>query len=204
MDWASLGGALARAGAPIVGQALGGPLGGLIGDAVGGVLADALGTDATPEAVGRAIETTPALDLEPKLAAAESEATARWPALAEIAKAEAELQGRALAETNATMRAEALAGDPLQRWWRPAYAFELTIECAAFFGVLIWSLGRGDAGPLNAATNATGLLTLYWGARFAVLGVYVNGRTREKEAAATGQPAPSVLDTVTRVIKGRR
>ncbi|RAI26709.1 hypothetical protein CH338_30615, partial [Rhodoplanes elegans] len=139
-----------------------------------------------------------------KRAAADGEATARWPALADIARAEAELQGRALAETNATMRAEALAGDPLQRWWRPAYAFELTIECAAFFAVLIWSLGRGDAGPLNAATNATGLLTLYWGARFAVLGVYVNGRTREKEAATTGQPAPSVVETVVRAVRRRR
>ncbi|MFL9828001.1 3TM-type holin [Rhodoplanes sp. SY1] len=204
MDWASLGGRLAQAGAPIIGTALGGPLGGLVGGALGTVVAEALGTAPTPEAVGRAIATTPAPDMQAKLSAAESEAMARWPALAEIARVEAELQARALAETTATMRAEATAGDPLQRWWRPAYAFELTIECAAFFGVLIWSLGRGDAGPLNAATHATGLLGLYWGARFAVLGVYVNGRTREKEAATTGQPAPSLVETVVRTVKGRR
>ena len=46
MNWQDLGGALIKAGAPILGNALGGPLGGMIGDAIGGVLANALGVDA--------------------------------------------------------------------------------------------------------------------------------------------------------------
>lgn len=135
MNWQDLGGSLIKAGAPILGNALGGPLGGMIG----GVLANALGVDATPEAVDTAIKTTPAGELASKLSAAEAEAAAKWPALAEIARAEADAAARALAETAATMRAEAVAGDPVQRWWRPLYAFELTAECA-----LVWAIAIGD------------------------------------------------------------
>lgn len=203
MDWRDLGGQLAKAGAPIIGTALGGPLGGLLGNAVGGVLAEALGAEPTPEAVDAAIAATPPAELSAKLAGADSEAVAKWPALADIAKARADLLGRALGETQATMRAEAMAGDPVQRWWRPLYGFELTVECAAFWGVVVWALARGDVAPLNAAVEATGLLGLYWGARFAVLGVYVEGRSREKTALATGQPVPSLVGRVIGAARAR-
>ncbi|MDC7788685.1 hypothetical protein PQJ75_11815 [Rhodoplanes sp. TEM] len=201
MDWRDLGGALAKAGAPIIGTALGGPFGGLIGQAIGSVVADALGVEATPAAVDAAVRTTAAPDLAAKLSTAETEAQARWPALAEIARAEAELAGRAIADTNATMRAEQAAGDVVQRWWRPLYAFELTLECAAFWAVVIVALARRDTAPLDAAINATGLLTLYWGARFAVLGVYVDGRSREKLTALTGAPANGVVGAVVKAVR---
>lgn len=204
MDWRDLGASLAKAGAPIIGTALGGPLGGMIGSAVGGVVADALGVEPTPAAVGTAIRTTPASELQAKLSVADSEAQAKWPALAEIFKAEAEAQARALAETNTTMRAEAAAGDPVQRWWRPLYAFELTLECAAFWLAVVRALLVGDAGPLNAAVGATGLLSIYWGARFAVLGVYVNGRSSEKQAALTGEPVPGVVGAVVKAVRRGR
>jgi hypothetical protein len=201
MDWRDLGASLAKAGAPVIGTALGGPLGGMIGATIGGVVADVLGVEPTPAAVDTAIRTTPAGELQAKLSAAETEAQAKWPALAEIFKAEAEAQARTLAETHATMRAEAAAGDPVQRWWRPLYGFELTIECAAFWAVVVWALAAGDTGPLDAAVGATGLLSVYWGARFAVLGVYVNGRSREKEAALTGAPVPGVVGAVVKAVR---
>lgn len=204
MDWRDLGGALVKAGAPIIGTALGGPLGGLIGQAIGGVVAEALGVEPTPAAVDTALRTTPGPALEERLAAADDAVQARWPALAAIVRAEAEAQAAAVAATNATMRAEQAAGDVVQRWWRPLYAFELTLECAAFWLVLIGALARGDVAPLNAAINATGLLTLYWGARFAVLGVYVNGRSREKQALLTGEPVPTVIERVARTVQRRR
>lgn len=50
--------ALIKAGAPILGTVVGGPVGTLAGAAIG-ALADALGTAATPEAVKTAIETQP-------------------------------------------------------------------------------------------------------------------------------------------------
>ncbi|ALK08964.1 3TM-type holin [Blastochloris viridis] len=194
MNWQDLGGALVKAGAPIIGRALGGPLGGMIGDSIGGVIADALGVEPTPDAVDKALEETPADTLGPKLSAAEAEAQAKWPALADIAKADAEAQAQALGETNETMRIEAVSGDVVQRWWRPIYAFELTLECAVCWALAMWDLAFG-AGKIAAwAVNASGLLSLYWGARFGVLGVYVNGRSREKEAALTGQPVPTAID----------
>ena len=140
MNWQDLGGALVKAGAPIIGRALGGPLGGMIGDAVGGVIADALGVEPTPDAVDHAIKETPADALGVKLSAAEAEAQAKWPALAEIAKADAEAQAKALAETHETMRIEAASGDIVQRWWRPVYAFELTLECAICWALAVWDL----------------------------------------------------------------
>lgn len=50
--------ALTKAGAPILGTIIGGPVGTLAGAAIG-ALAEALGTPATPEAVKQAIETKP-------------------------------------------------------------------------------------------------------------------------------------------------
>lgn len=49
---------LVKAGAPILGTVIGGPVGTLAGAAIG-ALADALGTPATPEAVKKAIDTRP-------------------------------------------------------------------------------------------------------------------------------------------------
>lgn len=50
--------ALGKAGAPVLGTVIGGPVGTLAGAAIG-ALADAFGTKATPEAVKQAIETRP-------------------------------------------------------------------------------------------------------------------------------------------------
>jgi hypothetical protein len=43
----------------------------------------------------------------------------------------------------------------------------------------------------------------YFGARFGVLGVYVTGRTREKQCAATGEPAPGLIGQVAKAL-GRK
>jgi len=197
MNWQDLAGPLIKLGAPTIGTALGGPLGGMVGNILGSVL----GVSPTPEAIDKAIKDTPAAELQDKLAAAEADAQAKYPALAEIAKAEAEAQAKTAAETNLTMRAEIAAGDPLQRWWRPLYGLELTLECAALAGVIIRDLWGGDVGVLNAAAQATALLLGYWGLRFAVLGVYVQGRSREKVATIAGQITPSVIDQLVKAVR---
>jgi len=190
MNWQDLAGPLIKLGAPTIGTVLGGPLGGMVGGAVGNILGSVLGVPPTPEAIDRAIKDTPASELQEKLAAAEAEA-------------EAEAQARTAAETQLTMRAEMAAGDPLQRMWRPLYGLELTLECAALAAVIIRDLWGGDTVVLAAATQATALLLGYWGLRFAVLGVYVQGRTREKEATLTGQLAPTVLDQIVKAVRKR-
>jgi len=197
MNWQDLAGPLIKLGAPTIGTALGGPLGGMVGNILGSVL----GVSPTPEAIDKAIKDTPAAELQDKLAAAEADAQAKYPALAEIAKAEAEAQAKTAAETNLTMRAEIAAGDPLQRWWRPLYGLELTLECAALAVVIIRDLWGGDVGVLNAAAQATALLLGYWGLRFAVLGVYVQGRSREKVATIAGQITPSVIDQLVKAVR---
>ena len=184
MDWNDLARQVIAMGAPMLGTALGGPLGG----AAGQILATALGSAApTPSAV---LATLPTAD--PSLVA---QAEAQW---AEAIRAEAETQRIAISETQATIRSEIASDDPMQRWWRPIYAFELTFECAALWVVLVHEFWTGDLQAINALIGATALLVAYWGFRFGVLGVYVSGRTREKVSAVTGQDAPGLIEKLAR------
>jgi len=194
MDWTTVAAKVVRLGAPMLGTALGGPLGGMAGK----VLADAFGaTAATPEAVHAAISDK-AADL--KLAAeAAQRAESEWrSALAEIGKAQ-------VSEVGETMRTEAASEDVLQRWWRPLYALELSlIECPAFAVTLLHALWTGHDAGINGLANLSGLLITYFGARFGVLGVYVSGRTREKQTALTGEDSPSIVGTVIKAVARKR
>lgn len=186
MNWGDIAKQVIGLGAPILGTALGGPLGG----AAGRILAEVVGASAaTPEAVGKALTTSSA----DQIAQAENV----W---AEAVRAEAEAVRGSVAETQATIRAELTSEDALQRWWRPLYALELTLECAALWAVLVHEFWTGDMTAINALIGTTGLLVSYWGFRFGVLGVYMSGRTREKVCAATGQSTPGVLDKLVKAV----
>ena len=103
------------------------------------------------------------------------------------------------------MRAEAVSEDVLQRWWRPLYALELSlIECPAFSVTMLHALWNGHDAGINGFANLSGLLMTYFGARFGVLGVYVSGRTREKQTAITGEDAPSIVGTVIKAVARKR
>ncbi|MEX0752818.1 MAG: hypothetical protein WD073_07830 [Xanthobacteraceae bacterium] len=197
MDWGDVAKSAIGLGAPILGAALGGPLGG----AAGKILADALGASAaTPAAVSEALARAQAdATAAMQVAAAAREAEAQWlAALAEAGKAQ-------VVEVGRTMRAEAASDDPLQRWWRPLYALELTLfECPGFAAVLGHALWNGNAEAINGLADTSGLIITYIAARFGVLGVYVSGRTREKQAALTGGAVPSLVGEVVRAIAGRR
>jgi len=186
MNWSDLGKQVVSLGAPLLGTALGGPLGG----AAGQVLAGAVGAGVTtPEAVNKALA-----GVSPdKLA----EAEARW---AEAMRAEADALRTAAAEAQQTIRAEIMADDPVQRWWRPLYAIELTLECAILWGVVFQKLWVADYQALNTITGATALLIAYWGFRFGVLGVYISGRTREKVCAATGQDTSGLFGNLMKTL----
>lgn len=179
MDWSSLARQVMALGAPLIGTALAGPLGG----AAGQILAGAVGAAApTPEAVQAALPAAASEKLD--------EAEARWAA---ALRAEAEAAGMAATETQRTMRAELIAEDVVQRWWRPLYAVELTLECAALWAIVLKKFVAGDVALLTTLFDATGLLVAYWGFRFGVLGVYMSGRTREKVCAVTGQDSAGIL-----------
>jgi len=188
LDWGDLAARVIGLGAPVLGGALGGPF----GAAAGKILADALGTASPdPQAVHDQIEATPA---DPSIAAAARQAESQWlAALSEIGRAQ-------VAEVGATQRAEIASDDPLQRWWRPLYALELSmLECPAFAVTLLRALWSGHEAGINGFANLSALLMAYFGARFGVLGVYVSGRSREKQACATGEWVPSVVD---RLVQG--
>lgn len=193
MDWNSLAGKVIGLGAPILGGALGGPL----GAAAGKILADALGAaEATPAAVNAAIDQ--AADPNAAVAAAQ-QAESEWlTALAEIGKAQ-------VTEVGATQRAEIASEDPLQRWWRPLYALELSlVECPAFALTLLHALWVGHDAGITGFANLSALFMAYFGARFGVLGVYVTGRTREKQAGATGELPPTLIGELLKAIKNKK
>jgi Holin of 3TMs, for gene-transfer release len=192
MNWTDLIGPMMKLGAPLLGQALGGPL----GAAAGKIAEEAFGAaEVTPQAVNDAV--TRAAPEAASLSAQAAEE--RWlAALAEIGKAQ-------IMQTGESMRAEAASSDPLQRCWRPLYALELSlIECPAFALTLLHALWTGHEVGINGFGLVSGLLIAYFAARFGVLGVYVGGRTREKQAALTGEAIPSLVGEVVKAIKGRR
>lgn len=201
--WTDIAGPLLKSGAPILGTILGGPIGGAMGGAIGELLGGALGVPATPDAVGDALKNTPAGDLQAKLAAAEAEAAAKWPALAEAAKAEAEAGSKTAAEIGETMRAELLATDPMQRWWRPFYAFELTLECALVWPAIIYDVLFAKGALATFVIQASGLLMTYWAFRFGVLGVYTYGRTVEKKEEIKSSPSltPDFINQIVKALK---
>ena len=193
-DWKDIAAKVVGLGAPMLGSALGGPLGGVAGK----IVADAFGAAAaTPDAVHAAI-TDKANEL--KLAAeAAQKAESEWMStLADIGKTQ-------VSEIGATMRAESVSEDMLQRWWRPLYALELSLlECPAFALTMLHALWVGHDTGINGFANLAGLLMAYFGARFGVLGVYVSGRTREKQTAMTGEDTPSIVGTVVKAIAKRK
>lgn len=187
MDWSELAKQVIGLGAPALGSALGGPLGGVAGK----ILADALNAPApTPAAVQTSLSGADAAKL--------AEAEARW---VEMIRTEAETQRMAMAETNRTIRAELSSRDPVQRLWRPLYAFELTFECAALWSVIVHDFWTGNVRTLEALVNANALLISYWGFRFGVLGVYVSGRTREKICGSTPDQTGAIGKLVKAVVR---
>ena len=94
---------------------------------------------------------------------------------------------------------EIASDDRMQRWWRPLYALELSLlECPAFALTLLHALWLGHEAGINGFANLSALLMAYFCARFGVLGVYVTGRTREKQAIATGDATPSLIGSIVR------
>jgi hypothetical protein len=190
MDWTDIAKTVIGLGAPVLGTALGGPLGG----AAGKILADAFGASApTPEAVNAAIVQR-GTDLAAAAQAAQK-AEAEWlAALAEVGKVQ-------VAEVAETQRAEIASEDRLQRWWRPLYALELSmIECPAFALTLLRALWLGHEPGISGFASLSALLMAYFGARFGVLGVYITGRSREKQASLTGEAVPGVVGQIAKAL----
>lgn len=191
MDWKQLAGKLIAKGAPTLGQLIGEfvpvPFGGTLATWALNKVAEALGVEPTPEAVDTAIETQSPEAVNAALQSAEREAVARWQALAEIAKSQAEVGAAQVVAVNETIRAEANAktagGDGLLGQWRGFHAWELTIECPFWSACFIYGIMFGGGSVINELSLATPILSIYFGARFGVLGVHVWQGSNERQAA---------------------
>lgn len=187
-------------GAPILGTAFGVP--GLAGQA-GQLLKQALGLapNVSEATVKAAVEADPEA-ARAAFQAANTEAAAKWEYLAKLAEKQAEVAQTQISEVNETIRAElaAQAGKPNGWWgaWRTWMAYELAIECPVWGALIAYCILFGKINELVAATS---LLTVWWGARFGVLGIHLWSGSNERQAAITGAPVPSTIQNAAAAVK---
>lgn len=119
-EWNDLAERVLVAGAPTLGAMLGGllpiPGGSLLGQTAGEIIARSLGVPPQPDAIAKALMSDP--DAGSILSLAEREAMAKWPALAEMARAESAVGQAQVVAVNEAIRAEAASGDGLLGRWR--------------------------------------------------------------------------------------
>jgi hypothetical protein len=202
MNWQDLGGSLIRAGAPIIGTALGGPIGGAIGGALGGVLASALGTEPTPEAVSEAIATGNPADIQARLTAADNEAAAKWQAIVGIAQAEAQDRSAQSAAINETMREE--NGKVSWYHWRHLLGYAVLAWVVCPLPIILFYMLKGDVTLLNGIVAAVVSLIPLIAIAAALNGYVASDTTRLKSIAMTGEPQPTVTGAIAKAIVTKR
>lgn len=205
MDWKAAVGPLMQSAAPTIGSLLGGlipfPGGSLIGEELGKLVASQFGVEATPEAVSKAIQNTPSDIATQKLQAAEAEAVAKWPALAQIAQAEAGDRTAQSQAINATMQAEVAKGQP---WWawRNLWGYSVMIECCGVGLIILKDLATGNTVGVTAFLGASSFFYTWYGMRIGVLGYIFRGASNEKIAAVTGEN-PGIVGQIIKAV-GKR
>ena len=112
-----------------------------------------------------------------------------------IVLAELEAENKQLATINATMQIEYTSGDKFVRRWRPFFGYIIALTWAAQMCAVAWVIVvQPEQSP--TVINAMGALTGMWGIALAVIGVYVDKRSKEKTLAAGRTPDPGFLTTM--------
>lgn len=196
MNWSDVGGIVAKA-APLVGSMLGGPAGG----AVGGLVAKALGTDATPDAIGEALKADPAALERVRKLEMENEQ--------ELTRMHLEAETSRLTQVNKTMRAEAASNDGYVRRWRPTFGYAVAlawvVQAFGIIGACLYAAiaSPTEAGPIiNAVGNMVSALGMQWAVALSVLGVNVAKRSQDKQVAAVQQPGGGLLGAISKRLGG--
>lgn len=172
MDWSDVGRIAAKA-APVVGTLLGGPAGG----AIGGLVASVFGVEAEPDKVAQAIQADPEAAI--KLQQLQNDHAQKMQAMV------LEAETSRLAEVNKSFRAEVASSDWYVRRMRPTYGYILAAMLAAQTGVAVYVVGWEPASLPDLSTLFQAL-SIPQSVALAVLGVYVNGRSKEKMAGLQG------------------
>ncbi len=181
MTWREVGATVAGV-APVLGTVLGGPAGG----AIGAVVASLFGVKAEPDAVAAAIKADPA--------AAAKLIDLQQTHERELLRLHLEAETKALAEVNATIRAEVASEDRFVRRMRPSFGYSVMWQCNALvLGLMAAAFVKPDALGLlgTIIPSITSVLMIEVG----VLGLYVVKRSDvDKRLAAGVPPAPPLLD----------
>lgn len=204
MDWKSLGGQLIKAGAPLIGGALLGPLGAGAGEILGGIVASALGVDNTPEAVNSAILNGDPATVNAALARADSEAAAKWDAIARIAQSMAEVDRANIEQVNETMRAEISAGVSWYHW-RHLLGFVTLAWFALPLPPIVYHMWVGNITTLNAIVAALASLIPIIALAAGLNGYVAQDTSKLKGIAITGeQPAGGVVSSIVKAVTGKK
>jgi len=207
MDWSSLGklvGPILINNAPTIGGVLGGliplPGGSLIGETMGNILASQFGTPpGDVDALSKAIVSDP--NAAAKITAAETEAAAKWPALAEIAKVQFASNAVQSTEINKSIRAEVAKGQP---WfaWRNLYGYSVVLECTATSWLILYAIAA-DSQMFKHVTDSMSFFLSWYALRMGLLGYVHNQASNEKMAAATGQQPNGLIANVVKAVRGK-
>ena len=175
MNWSSIANTVTSS-LPILGTALGGPIGG----AAGSVIAKLLGVEETPDAVLAEIERNPAV--LGKLKAAEIESNTAIIIAAQAAETEK------LRIVNETIRNESNSNDTFVRRWRPFYGYcvalswFLQMTCfSLMFAFIAIKHPQYLSNTIQQFAILSGALLTLWGVALAVLGVSVHKRSMDKK-----------------------
>lgn len=201
MDWKALGGQLIKAGAPLIGGALLGPLGSTAGELLGGFIASQLGVENTPDAISNAITNGDPAVVGAALSKAESEAAAKWDAIARIAQSMADVDKANVEQINETIRAETAAG--VSWWhWRHLIGYVTVAWSVAVMVPFVYQLWRADAIALAAVTTALTAATTFFGILAALNGYVAQDTSKLKGIAITGEQPPSgVVGAIKSLVK---
>lgn len=179
MDWKEIGQTVANS-APILGGLLGGPAGAVAGKLVAGIF----GTDPEPEKVSAAIQNDPQAFLKLKQYEMQHKEN--------LQRMEIEAEVKAIAETNATIRAEVASPDEYVRRMRPTFGYILcgTIAIEALLAVYVAAFQPSRLADLAVVFDA---LATPQAVALAALGVYFKMRSNEKMANSPNAPGQGLL-----------
>lgn len=173
MDLGKLGGALLKAGAPMLKNLIENAVGGVGGKIAGGIvdtLAQELGTTSDPDAIADKIERDPA-GTAPVVQSIESQVIKSF-----------DIGTGDLSNYVAMLRDDQKADGLLTRIWRPLFAVSYTVLFAMQIVTFLWLLWTDRLDAIVKLQDITTYLTFMNVAALGVLGIQIWKRTEEKKA----------------------
>jgi hypothetical protein len=164
--------------APLLGTLVGGPMGTAVT-----ILASAFGTEATPDALEKAIVTDP--DAVLRLRSLEDNNRTL------LSQAAITSELTMFEQTHQTIRAELAIEDKFKSYWRPAFGYAMVLSWLMVWGGIMYSI-FDNAANAKLVINALADTTVLWGVALSVLGVQISKRSQDKQVAA-GAPQTTLL-----------